>query len=133
MRPIEFRAIIKSNITNDTIVIIPRYISGFSNIDGSIDKVYADDGSKYTSDVYNISLSQFTGLLDKKGIKIFEGDILSVVTLQDSNTDYWDNESQKGIPTLVEWDKRYVQFNMPFDSYNFEVIGNIYQSPELIK
>lgn len=80
----------------------------------------------------NIELVQYTGLKDKDGKEIYEGDIIK------------DYENWVGI---VEWDKKDCFFNInypiqnetmmfddAFDSNperNAEIIGNIYKNPEL--
>lgn len=74
-----------------------------------------------------ITLTQFTGLHDKNGKEIYEGDIL--------------NNSSNG-KGFVEWDERQVtyrinakQSNMTLSviALNSEIIGNIYENPELIQ
>ena len=78
--------------------------------------------------VYQINpetVGQFTGLTDKNGVKIFEGDILS----------FGDKKF------AVEWQNDIVGFGywntsdrMLFgDGVNCEIIGNIHDNPELIK
>jgi hypothetical protein len=71
-------------------------------------------------------LMQFTGLKDKNGKEIYEGDALSTESGQ----------------CLVQWYKQAAAFRFIFEGPNsesplnyddVEVIGNIYQNPELLK
>lgn len=79
-------------------------------------------------DFDDIELIEYTGLKDRNAVKIFEGDIV--------NTD----EAWKPI-FMVEWDKEMGKWRMANDfSYkslwfvhNYEVIGNIYENPELLE
>ena len=73
------------------------------------------------SDTGNWIYMQFTGLLDKEGAEIYEGDILS--------TDF----AGKQINGVMEYEisvtgAQWTKF-LPLDRY--EVIGNIYENPEL--
>ena len=71
-------------------------------------------------------LTQFTGLLDKNGKEIYEGDVVKL-----ENTDICIIEYQEtrfvAIPQHPKFNiKEYIYFRTA------EVIGNIYENPELI-
>ena len=63
------------------------------------------------------TVGQFTGLLDKNGVKIFEGDVI------------------KGgiyVSYEVKWDYEECGWNIkPHIQHHFEVIGNIHDNPEI--
>ncbi|MBS9782028.1 MAG: DNA-packaging protein [Gammaproteobacteria bacterium] len=111
---------------------------------------YDEDGLKVllgnyiaskTVDNKNLELMQYTGLKDKNGKKIYEGDILSIIVIRGENlyeytTDviYEDAEfTIKGENT-----EQYDTFLSAYagDGINLaeaEIIGNIYENPELLE
>lgn len=79
------------------------------------------------------TLSQFTGLLDKQGVEIYEGDILAGCNGSINGTGWnWGNYSisfKDGKFDVPLWGT----FEHYDSTHWFEVIGNIYQNPELLE
>jgi hypothetical protein len=83
------------------------------------------------------NVQQYTGLKDKNGQEIYEGDIIIGETSYENANDerVWTREK----PMLVEWNEQDAGFE-PFvmnnrlrcDLVNIEIIGNIYENPELL-
>ena len=78
-----------------------------------------------TRSVIPETVGQFTGLTDKNGVKIFEGDIL--------------NDSQ--FNCIVVWNNASWQIKYRFEQYpeeidlhfvKYAIIGNIHENPELV-
>ena len=84
-------------------------------------------------------LMQYTGLKDKNGKEIYEGDIVRLSFQKDNPAGVQDDRWYKRVAT-VEWAKDYAGFN-PFcyqEHYQneaglLEVIGDIYENGELVK
>lgn len=83
-------------------------------------------------------LMQYTGLKDKNGVEIYEGDILK---REVGHIDHWD----EGQPVFTrEWKNSAVVYRAPsfkmdasitidyINEKEVEVIGNIYDNPELL-
>ena len=84
-----------------------------------------------TLEVYPETVGQYTGLTDKSGNKIFEGDIL----------EFTDSDNEKS-PYLIKWDgisscykiwtpEKYCDDCDYWGREYFEIIGNIFDNPEL--
>lgn len=107
-------------------------------------RIAQDKTGKFTIDDYEIdpdTLCQFTGMNDMNDNKIWENDI---VNLSENNNCHTHVPAEYDFPiALVEWDDSVTGFN-PFadydcdcgiyhDPWDSKVIGNKFDSPELLK
>ncbi len=106
----------------------------------SYEKDSVNDGYYYEKAVNpkddKFILMQYTGLKDKNGKEIFEGDIAVVRSLHDGDEYVWNNEKQQPIPFGISWHEFGFAFGnscMSYRPYDYEVIGNIFENIELLK
>ena len=83
------------------------------------------------------TVGQFTGLTDKNGKRIFEGDIVKHYNNSDDGFDigalYWDETfSQWKRTSIGNFHSRDFTYRVS-RSCEYEVIGNIHDNPELMK
>lgn len=82
--------------------------------------------------VYPESVGQFTGLKDKNGVEIYEGDVVSFV-------EAWDGSDAIGV---IKWNEDHPMFCIKYGDIDelwiglpeeCQVIGKIYENPELME
>lgn len=93
----------------------------------------------YIRNFDDIELMQSTGLKDKNGVEIFEGDLVKVSV--DNGFDYLFEELSIVKPSkfhsglvcsLKSHEAEYRIIHAEILGYEYEVVGNIYENPELL-
>ena len=115
----------------------------YSNIDGGIDVVGFDS---YLDEPTESVVMQYTGLKDKNGKEIFEGDILEQYGTQEDNSkrelyglSYYEVVFSEGRflkcwrKSTIDFHASKSNFDLSFMMQNYRVVGNIYENPELLE
>lgn len=126
-----------------------KWVYGYYFYDSFYDKAYIMTGRycmearkrKLNQEIINAfevnpeTIRQYTGLTDKNGTKIFEGDICNFYSRYGIDTYsvvgvvvYNANATEFGI----DYDSTYLGLGRHYYSKDIEVIGNIYDNPELL-
>lgn len=95
--------------------------NGLCGVDGFIRLYDKAKGKMQTYEVDRETVGQYTGLLDKHGKRIFEGDIVKV------------DEKNYEVKFIL-W-QFFIGINMPiaYKRFDCEIIGNIHGNPEMLK
>lgn len=82
----------------------------------------------FEKELEKLELMQWTGIKDKNGKEIYEGDILQHI------------DTIVVVEPIIPIDRFYSSYETPYEddwmscaSIDWEVIGNIYENPELLK
>jgi uncharacterized phage protein (TIGR01671 family) len=133
-----------------------EWVEGFyTRFNGKEHRIYSGyaetDCGDYYPDWFNVrpeTVGQYTGLTDKNGKRIFEGDIVkndwcfmcgnSVIKFGQYKPLDMGNEYQQGhlgfyLEHIHKADKRSVRKDIVYFANNCEIIGNIHDNPELLK
>ncbi|NTU74473.1 hypothetical protein HGB07_10205 [Candidatus Roizmanbacteria bacterium] len=100
----------------------------------TFDLAFIGDLQEFDVLIGDIDLMQYTGLKDKNGKEIYEGDIVTTKFGRVCKVEWFES------PSMLCWDLVPIaMFENPtpskfdlWDSDNVEVIGNIYENPELL-
>ena len=95
--------------------------NGLCGVDGFIRLYDKAKGKMQTYEVDRETVGQYTGLLDKHGKRIFEGDIVKV--------------DEKNYEVKFILGQFFIEINMPiaYKRFDCEIIGNIHGNPEMLK
>ncbi len=125
MRTIKFRA---WDEKTDTI----RKVEAILWDGADVDYVAYEDLNGEPNWQADFQLMQFTGLHDKNGKEIYFGDLITC-------EGHGDGKGGKAV-TEIRWDEEEAQIDLPrhedgsrYNPTKYEIIGNIYENPELLK
>lgn len=108
-----------------------------NNNGGDFAIIYQQEPRVEKFSVYSDTVGQYTGLTDKNGVKIFEGDIVSFIDTTSTENGY----SEQCCIGKVYWDNETLSFEVSnrLSAESYEVlsecviVGNIHDNPDLLR
>ena len=107
------------------------YGNGVLQGKGDFSIIYQNEPTFEKLSVYTDTLGQYTGLADMNGKKIFEGDIVQNIITKETAIVRWYTEHSAFMLYDKNNNKVYFLYDNNFN--NIEIIGNIYDNPELLE
>ena len=110
-------------------IVNKKWVYGFLADEDYINDIDSIDLSSIEVDIDTVG--QFTGLFDKNGKEIYEGDIIKGF---DITIEVWYSEDRACfIAEMKEPQNDMMDILGGYDTERMEIIGNIYDNPNLIK
>ena len=110
------------------------------NFKDQIVEIMDDDGNTWEYELNDeIALVQYTGFKDKNSKEIYDGYIVSLKYLYDKRTTdkcqvVWrEDKASFGLKSLKGLTNEAYELYQVTAEHNLEIIGNIYENPELLK
>lgn len=147
MREIKFRAFLRSNqrLPNGITLGYEKFPRGIYeimdlNLASEIVTLWSEkEQTCFEVSFRKVELLQYTGFKDKNGVEIYDGYIVSVKYLYDKRTTdraqvvWQEDKASFGLKSLKGLTNEAYELYRVTAEHNLEIIGNIYENPELLK